>query len=134
MSFTCCCSVAKLCLTLGNPMDCSTLGFPVLQYLLQFAQTHIHCADDAIQPSHPLSPLLLLPSIFPSITVFSNESFLPIKWPKYWSFIISSFKENSGLISFWFDCSPRDFQESSPTPQFESINFLSYIPLMAHFC
>ena len=134
MSFTCCCSVAKLCLTLGNPMDCSTLGFPVLQYLLQFAQTHIHCADDAIQPSHPLSPLLLLPSIFPSITVFSNESFLPIKWPKYWSFSISSFNEYSGLISFWFDCSPRDFQESSPTPQFESINFLSYIPLMAHFC
>ena len=75
-----------------------------------------------------LRPLLLLPSIFPSIRVFSNESALPNKWPKYWSFrfSISPSNEYSGLISFgmdWFDlpCSPRDSQESSPAPQFESI-------------
>ena len=56
----CCCSVTQSCLTHGrslcDPMDCSTPGFPVLHYLLQFAQTHIHCVGDAIQPSHPLSP------------------------------------------------------------------------------
>ena len=72
---------------------------------------------------------LLLPSIFPSIRVFSNESFLHISWPKYGSFTISisPFNEYSGLISFRIDwlgspCSPRDSQESSPTPQFKSIN------------
>ena len=50
-----CCSVAKSCLTLCKPMDCSTLDFPVLHYLLEFAQTHVHCVSDAVQPSHPLS-------------------------------------------------------------------------------
>ena len=70
---------------------------------------------------------LLLPSIFPSIRVFSNESALWIRWPKYWCFssCIRPFSEYSGLISFRFDrspCSPRDSQESSPTPQFKSIN------------
>ena len=75
-------------------------------------------------------PLLLLPSIFPSIRVFSNESALRIRWPKYWSFSfnISPSNEHPGLISFSMDrlvgspCSPRDSQESSPTPQFKSIN------------
>ena len=52
---TVCCSVAELCLTLCNPMDCSTLGFPVLHYFLNFAQTLFHRVSDAIQPSHPLS-------------------------------------------------------------------------------
>ena len=71
-------------------------------------------------------PLLLLLSIFPSIRVLSKESALCIKWPKYWSFsfCISPFNEYSGLISFridWFDLL-RDSQESSPTPQFKSIN------------
>ena len=70
---------------------------------------------------------LLLPSIFPSIRVFSNESALWIRWPKYWCFssCIRPFSEYSGLISFrfgWSPCSPRDSQESSPTPQFKSIN------------
>ena len=50
------CSVAKSCPTLCNPMDCSTLGFPVLHCLLEFAQTHVHWVSDAIQPSHPLLP------------------------------------------------------------------------------
>ena len=75
-------------------------------------------------------PLLLLPSVFPSIRVFSSESVLCIRWPKYWSFSfnISLSNEHSGLISFRMDglvgspCSPRDSQESSPTPQFKSIN------------
>ena len=72
--------------------------------------------------------LLLLPSIFPSIWVFSSESALHIRWPKYWSFSfsISPSNEHSGLIPLgwtgWISCSPRDSQESSPTPQFKSIN------------
>ena len=71
-------------------------------------------------------PLLFLPSIFPIIRVFSNESVLRIRWPKYWSFSfsISPSSYYSGLISFRIDssCCPRDSQESSPTPQFKSIN------------
>ena len=60
----CCCSVTKSCLTLCEPMDCSTPGFPVLHYLPEFAQTHVHWVGDTIQPSHPLSPLPLLPQTF----------------------------------------------------------------------
>ena len=80
-------------------------GFPVLHQLLEFVQVHVHCVDDAFQPFQPRSPLLL-PSVFPSIRVFSNESAPPIRWPKYWSFSTSPFKEYSRLISFrivWFD-------------------------------
>ena len=64
------------------PMNCSTPGFPVHHQLAELAQTHIHRVSDAIQPIHPCHPLLL-PSIFPSIRVFSNESVLCIRWPKY---------------------------------------------------
>ena len=110
-------------------MDCSRPGFPVLHYLPEFAQTHVHWVDDAIQPCHPLSPLLLLPSIFPSIRVFSSESALHIRWPKYWSFSlrISPSNEYWGLISFrtdWFDlfAVQGTLKESSPTPQFKSIS------------
>ena len=70
-------SVTQLCLTLCNPMDCSTPGFLVHHQLSKPTQTHVHHVGDAIQPSHPLCPLLLLPSIFPSIRVFSNELVLP---------------------------------------------------------
>ena len=89
-------------------MDCSTSDFPVLHYLPEFAQTRVHWVDDATEPSHPLSPLLFLPSVFPSIRVFSNESALHIRKTKYWSFTfsISPSNEYSGLISFrtdWFD-------------------------------
>ena len=200
-----CCSVAQSCTTLCDSMNYSMPGFPVLQYLLEFAQTHVHWVSDTIQSSHPLSPLsphvinlsqhkgffqwvgssnpvafsnelapwiqwpkltlelqhqsfqltvvvvqslshvwlfvtpwtaafqdslsftiswslhkfmsvesmmpsnhlvlchllLLLPSVFPSITVFSNTSVLCIRWPKYWSFSfsISPLNEYSGLIS-----------------------------------
>ena len=97
----CVCSVAKSCLTLCDPMDYNTTGFPVLHHLLEFAQTYVHWVDDAIQPSHPLLPLFLLPLVFPSTRVFSSESALCIRWPKYWSFNFSSSPSNeySGLIS-----------------------------------
>ena len=87
-----------------QPRDCSTLGFPVLHYLPEFAQTHGLGVGDAIQPSPPLWPLLL-PSVFPSIRVFSDESVLHIRWLKYWSFSfnISPSNEYSGLISFTMD-------------------------------
>ena len=98
-------SVIKLCLTLSDPMDCSTPGFPVHHQLLEFTQTHVLQVGDAIQPPLPLLSAYLLPSIFPSIRVFSNESCLHIRWPKYWSFSISisSSKEYLGLISFRMD-------------------------------
>ena len=90
---------------------CSTPGFPVLHYLLEFAQTIVHWVGDAIQPFHPLlppssPPVLSSRAVFPSIMFFSNESALCIRWPKYWSFGISPSSEYSGLISFeidWFD-------------------------------
>ena len=87
-------------------MDFSTAGFPVHHQLLELAQTHVHLFGDAIQPSHPLSSPS--PSIFLRIRVFSNESVLRIRWPKYWSFSfsISASNEYSGWISFrieWFD-------------------------------
>ena len=98
-------SVAQLCLTLCDPMDCSKPGFPVHHQLPEPTQIHVHRVNDAIQPSHPLSTLLLLPSIFPSIRVFSNELVLHIRWPKYWSFnfSINPSNEYSGMISFRMD-------------------------------
>ena len=89
-------SVAQSCPNPCDPMDCSTPGFPVHHQLLELAQTHVH---DAIQPSRPLC------SIFPSIRVFSSESVLPIRWPKYWnfSFNICPSNEYSGLIFFRID-------------------------------
>ena len=89
-------------------MDCSMPGFPVHHHLLELVQTRVHWVGHSIQPSHPLGSLLLLPLIFPSIRVFSNESVLCIRWPNYWcfSFSISPSNEYSGLISFrtdWFD-------------------------------
>ena len=84
-----------------RPMGCSTLGFPVLPSLPEFAQIHVHWVNDTIQPSHPLLSLLLLPSVFPSIRCFRSESALCIRWPKYWSFSfsISPSSEYLGLIS-----------------------------------
>ena len=96
-------SVAQLCPTLCNPMDHSTPGLLVHHQLLGLAQTHVHRVGDAIQPSHPL--LSPSPCFFnlSSIRVFSNESVLCIRWPKYWSFSNSPFNEHSGLISFRMD-------------------------------
>ena len=89
-------------------MDCRTPGFPVHHQLPELAQTHVH---QSVMPSNHLIlclPRLFLPSFFPSIRVFSNDSALCIRWPKYWSFSfsISPSNEYSGLISFridWFD-------------------------------
>ena len=80
--YCCCCSVDQLCPTLCDPMDCSILVFPILHYLPEFAQTHVYWVSDSIQSSHPLSSPFILPSIFPSIRVFSNELALRIKCPK----------------------------------------------------
>ena len=98
-------SVAQLCLTICDPEDSSIWGFPVHYQLLDLAQTHVHWVSDANQPSHPL--------LFPSsqgfnlsqIRVFSNESVLRIKWPKYWSFsfTIRYSNEYSRLISLRID-------------------------------
>ena len=85
-------------------MNCSTPGLPAHHQLPEFTQTHVHRVGDAIQPSHPLSSLLL-PLIPPSIRVFSNESTLRMRWPKYWSFSFrtSPSNEHPGLISFRMD-------------------------------
>ena len=97
------CSVAQLCLTLCKPMESSTPGFPVLHYLLEFAQMHVHWVSDAIQPSRPLSSPSPPAFNFPGIRIFSSESALWIRWPKYWSFSfrISPFNEYSGID--WLD-------------------------------
>ena len=99
-------------------------GFPVLHYLPEFVHT-VHWVHDAIQPSHPLSLLLLLSSIFPSIRAFTNELALHVRWSKYWSFSSASVLPMN--IQGWFplrltgwSCSPTDSQKSSPASQFES--------------
>ena len=122
-------SVIQSCLTLCNHMDYSTPGFPVHHQLPELAQL---MSVESVMPSNHLilcHPLLLPPSIFPSIRVFSNESALLIRWPKYWSFSFSIRPSNeySGLISFridWFDllAIQRDSQESSPALQFKGIS------------
>ena len=94
-------SRVRLC----NPMDCSTSGFPVHHHPRSLLKL---MSIKSVMPSKHLTlchPLLLPPSIFPSIRVFSNESILPIRWPKYWSFSfnISPSNEHSGLISFRMD-------------------------------
>ena len=87
-------------------MDCSTPGFPVLHCLLEFAQTHVHWVSNTMQHLILSCPLLLLPSIFPSIKIFSNESALRIRRLKYWSFdfSISLSNEYPGLTSFGINC------------------------------
>ena len=93
------------CPILCDPMDCNTPGLPVHHQLPELTQTHVHRVGDAIQPSHPPSSPSPPPSVFPSIRVFSNESVLHIRWPKYWSFSfsLSPSNEYSGLISFRMD-------------------------------
>ena len=95
----------ELCLTLCDSTDCSMPALPVHHQLWSLLKL---MSIESVMPSNHLilcHPLLLLPLIFPSIRVFSNESALLIRWPKYWSFSfsISPFKEYSGLISFWMD-------------------------------
>ena len=122
-------SIFRLCLTLCDPMDCSTPYLPVHYQLPELAQTHVHWVGDAIQLSHPLSPLFFLPSVFPNIRVFSKMSqFFASGSQKYYSFSfsISPSSEYSGLISFrmdWLDPLAVQVQESFPIPQFKSINY-----------
>ena len=121
-------SVTQSCPTLCNPMNCSTPGLPVHHHLWNSPKL---LSIKSVMPSSHLilcRPLLFLPSIFPSIRVFSNESVRCIRWPKYWSFSfsISPSSEYSGLISFridWLDpLAVQGTQQSSPTPQLKSIN------------
>ena len=91
--------------TLWDPMNHSTPGIPVHNHLLEFTQTHVHRVRDAIQPSHPQSSPSPPDPNPPSIRVFSNESTLRMRWPKYWSFSFSIIPSNAipGLISFGMD-------------------------------
>ena len=104
--FSYCCSVTKPCLALCSPVHCSSVDISVLHHLPSLAKLM------PLEPKMPSNhlilycPLLLLPSVFPSIRVFSNESVIHIRWPKYWSFSISPSNDYSVLISFrsdWFD-------------------------------
>ena len=122
----CCCLVTESCLTLCDPMDRSTQGFPVIHYLRKYVQVHVSWVGDATSLIL-CHLLLLLPSIFPSIRVFSSELAVWIRWPKYlsFSFSISLSYEYSGLTSLridWFDLlAVQGTLESSLAPQYESI-------------
>ena len=133
----CCCSVTKSCLTLCNPWTAArqaSLFIPISLNLLKLMSI------ESVMPSNHLilcCPLLLLPSIFPSIRVFSNESVLHIRWPKYWSFSfsISPSQEYSGQISLridWFGLfavqgTPKHLLDSCFKSKFESISYLALI-------
>ena len=100
-----------------------------LSFTISWSLLKLVTLESVMSSNHPIlcHPLLFLPSIFPSIKIFSNELTLCVRWPKYWSFTISPSSEHSGLISFRIDrfdllASPRDSKEPPPTPQFESIS------------
>ena len=123
-------SLTQLCPTFCDPMNCSTPGLPVYQQHPEFTQTHLHRVGDDISSSVVPSPPAPNPSQHQSFFQRVNSC---MRWPKYWSFsysIIPS-KEHPGPIfrMDWLDllASPRDSQESSPTPQFKSINSLALI-------
>ena len=98
-------SISQSCLTLWDPVDCSTPGFPVHLHFWELTQTHVDRVGDAIQPSHPLSSPSSPAFHLSQHPVFSYESVLNIRWPKYgsFSFSISPSSEYSGLISFRMD-------------------------------
>ena len=121
-------SFAQLCLTLCNPMNRSTPGFLFITNSRSLLKL---MSIESVMPSNHLilcRPLLLLPSIFPSIRVFSSESALRVRWPEYWSFSfnISPSNEHSGLISFRMDwlglLAVQGTFKSLLQPQFKSIN------------
>ena len=117
-------SVVSSCLILCNCMVCSLASFPALHYLLDLLKL---MSLESVTPSNHLilcRPLLLLPSIFPSIRAFSNESALRIRWPKYWSFSISPSNEYLRLISFridWFNLLAAQGTLKSLLQQYNSI-------------
>ena len=117
-----CCPFTQSCLTVCNPKNCSTSGFPVLHHLPKLTQTHVHWVSDAIQPSHRL-----FPSSPPTLNLSQHQGLFQwvthhIRWPEYWSFSICPSSEYSGLISFridWFDLL------ASPALKLESISSLA---------
>ena len=122
-------AVVQLCPTLCDPMDFSMPGFPVLHYLSEFAQTHVHWVDDAIQWSHPPSP--------PALNLSQLQDLF--QWVGSSQHVASVGASASALvlslnIQIWFPCCPRDSQESSPAPQFKSIISLAlsflYSPIL----
>ena len=126
-----CCSVAQSCPILYGPMDCGMPGFPVPHHVPEFAQVHVHWVDDDIQRSHPLSPpsphalnLSWHQGLFQQVSSSHQEANvleLHLQHEAFqWIFRVD-FLYN-WLI--WSPCCPRDSQESSPTPQFKSINSL----------
>ena len=126
-----CCSVAQSCPTLCNPMDCSTPGLPILHHLPEFAQTHVHWTDDANQPSHPLPPLSHALSLSQHQGLFqwvgSSHQVVEVLELQHQSFqwiFRTDFLYNWLALS---PCSSEDSQESSPAPQFESINSLTIL-------
>ena len=126
-------SVTQSCPTLCDPMNRSTPGLPVHHQLPEFTQTHVLRVSDAIQPSHPPSPLLLLPPIPPSIRVFSNESTLRMRWPKYWSFSfsISPSNEHPGLIFFktgWISLQSKGLSRVFPNTTIQKHQFFGAQP------
>ena len=130
-SHCCCCSLIQLLsrvqlfATLWTAACQASLSFIIFWSLLK-----LKSIDSVVSSNHLIlcRPLFLLPLVFPSIRIFSSELVLHIRWPKYWCFSIGASKEYSGLISFridWFDLlDVQGSQESSPGPQFESINSL----------
>ena len=129
----CCCSVAQLCPTLCNSMDCSMPGLPVPHHLPEFVQVRVHCIGDAIQPSHPLTPSS------PSALNLSQHKGL-FQWVACWHQMTKLLELQLQHQSFqwlfsvdllsdwlvWSPCCPRDSQESPPAPQFEGTNFLAF--------
>ena len=125
----CCCSASQSCLILCDPMDCSRSGFPVLHYLLEFAQPLVHWVSDAIQPSHPLSslsPFTFNLSQHQELFTWVSSSHQVAKVLEFqlqhhsFQWTPRTDLLQNGLVGS--PCSPRDSQESSPTPQFKSIN------------
>ena len=127
-------SVIQLCPTLCDPMDCSRPGFPIHHQVPELTQTHVHQVGNAIQASHPLSSHSPPTFNLSSIRVFSNESVLPIRWPKYWSFSFSISPSNEclGLISFrtdWLDLLVGVQILSSLFPSVFSLSYICIPPL-----
>ena len=125
--YFCCCSNTKSCPTFCNPIDCSMPGFPCPS-LAPGACSNSCALSQWCHPTISSSVTLFsLPSIFPSIRVFSNESALHITGPKYWSFSTSPSKEHTGLISSrieWFNLLVIQGTQESSAPQFENISSL----------
>ena len=137
-------SVTQSCPTLCDPMECNTLGFPVHHQFPELAQTHVHWVADAIQPSHTLlssSPPAFnfsQPQSFPSClqffpaSVFSNESVLRIRWPKYWSFSFSISPSSEyldwfpGGLTDWISLQSKGLPRVFSKPQLKTINSLVF--------